>query len=163
MKGIVFNILEKVVADEYGEATWDTLLESAQLEGAYTAIGNYPDEDLVKLVSAASSALSVPADDVIRWFGRSAIPSFYDRYPQFFEGHTSARSFVLTINEIIHPEVRKLFPGADVPMFDFTTPSEDVLELGYVSHRHLCAFAEGLIEGAAAHFGEDVTIEQTNA
>jgi predicted hydrocarbon binding protein len=161
VKAIVFNLLEQVVVDEFGEKTWDALLESAQLEGAYTAVGSYADEDLLKLVSAASAALSKSADEIVRWFGRAAIPLLFQRYPHFFKGHASTKSFVLTLNEVIHPEVRKLFPGADVPEFDFETNGENRVTLGYFSNRKLCSFAEGLIDGAAAHFGETVTIEQT--
>jgi hypothetical protein len=62
---------------------------------------------------------------------------------------------------VIHPEVRKLFPGAYAPDFDFEQTDERTLALGYISYRGLCSFAEGLVEGAAAHFGESVTIEQT--
>lgn len=161
MKGIVFNLLEQVVVDEFGEKTWDSLLEASKLEGAYTAVGSYADEDLLKLVSAASSALGKSADEIVQWFGRAAIPLLFQRYPQFFKEHSATKPFVLTLNEVIHPEVRKLFPGADVPQFDFETPAQNQVALSYVSHRKLCSFAEGLIEGAAAHYGENVSIEQT--
>jgi heme-NO-binding protein len=160
MKGVVFNLLEEAVAREHGEDTWDALLEAAGLEGAYTSLGSYPDEDLMGLVGAASSALGIPPDDVVRWFGRSAIPLLADRYPDFFAPHESTRSFVLTLNSIIHPEVRKLYPGADVPVFDYETSSEDRLVMGYASARKLCSFAEGLVEGAAAHYEEEAVIEQ---
>jgi hypothetical protein len=160
MKGIVFNLLEEIVSRDYGEDVWDQLLDTAGLDGAYTSLGSYSDADLVALVTAASSALDTPPDEIVRWFGRSALPMFADRYPQFFEPHTSTRSFVLTLNQVIHPEVRKLYPGADVPVFDFDTSSEEVLVMGYASPRKLCAFAEGLIEGAAAHYGERALIEQ---
>jgi hypothetical protein len=33
----------------------------------------------------------------------------------FFENVTATKSFLLTLNHIIHPEVRKLHPGAEVP------------------------------------------------
>lgn len=161
VKGIVFNLLEEVVTAEYGEAAWDSVLDAAGVEGAYTAVGSYPDEELMKLVGAASAALETPSDDVVRWFGRKSIPLLHERYPRFFEGHTSTRSFLLTLNRVIHPEVRKLFPGADVPVFQFETKNQDQLVLGYSSHRRLCSFAEGLIEGAAEHYGEQVRIEQT--
>ena len=82
------------------------------------------------------------------------------RYPAFFLGHTDTRSFLLTLNDIIHPEVRKLYPGADVPEFAYDTTSTDVLTIFYSSARKLCALAEGLIHGAAAHYGEDATIAQ---
>ena len=71
--------------------------------------------------------------------------------------------FLLTLNEVIHPEVRKLFPGAYAPEFDFRVSSPEVLELGYVSFRDMCAFAEGLIEGSANHYGETVAISQISA
>ena len=108
MKGVVFNLLEQLVFRDFGEDTWDTLLEASGLDGAYTSLGRYPDEDLVKLVSAAADALEMPADDVVLWLGRNAMPLFAELYPQLFEPHESAESFVLTLNEIIHPEVRKL-------------------------------------------------------
>ena len=160
MKGIVFNLLEEAVSRDYGEDVWDALLEAAEVDGAYTSLGSYPDENLMRLVGAASSALDMPAHDVVRWFGLNAMPLLASRYPQFFEPHESARSFVLTLNSIIHPEVRKLYPGADVPVFDYDTSSEDVLVMGYASRRRMCAFAEGLIDGAAAHYGERAVIQQ---
>lgn len=160
MKGIVFNLLQEAVSKEYGEATWDALLDSAGLDGAYTALGTYDDAQALKLVGAASAALDVGPDEILRWFGRSALPMLATAYPTFFEGHASTRSFLLTLNEIIHPEVRKLYPGADVPEFDFDTSDADGLSIGYYSARKLCSFAEGLIEGASEHFGEKVSIAQ---
>jgi hypothetical protein len=161
MKGIVFNLLEQVVIDEHGEDAWDRILDAAGLEGAYTAVGSYEDQQFLALVGAASKETGIEPNVLVRWFGARSLPLFAARYPAFFEGHTSARSFILTLNDVIHPEVRKLFPGADVPNFEFHTPDESTVELGYISPRRLCSFAEGLIEGAAAHFGETVTMTQT--
>src|SRR6266540_2727411 len=160
MKGIVFNLLQESVSRQSGEETWDSLLDAAGLDGAYTALGTYDDGEALKLVGVASKALDATPDDVLRWFGRSAIPLLANAYPVFFEGHTSTRPFLLTLNEIIHPEVRKLYPGADVPTFDFETSDSDGLTIGYRSARKFCSFAEGLIEGAAEHYGEKVSISQ---
>ena len=160
MKGIVFNLLEQVVSRDYGEETWDDLLCAAGLVGAYTSLGSYPDQDLGTLVGAASRSLGLPADDVVRWFGREALPALAEAYPAFFSPHADTRSFLLTLNDIIHPEVRKLYPGADVPEFDLEARPDGSLRMGYRSHRRMCAFAEGLIEGAAAHFGQHVAISQ---
>ena len=160
MKGIVFNLLEEVVAQEHGEQTWDMLLDAAGLQGAYTSLGSYSDGELLALVAAASGALNLPADDVVRWFGRQAMPLLAKRYPHFFQPHRTLVSFLLTLNEILHQEVRKLYPGADVPVFEFRMPAEDTLELRYCSRRRLCALAEGFIQGAAGLFGDSVSIEQ---
>ena len=159
MKGIIFILLEEVVTQEFGANTWDQLLEAAQVDGTFTSLGNYPDADLFKLVGAASAALKQPPDAIVRWFGVKALPLLANKYPAFFERHQSTRSFILTLNGIIHPEVRKLYPGADTPDFDFDTSSPEVLVMIYRSKRKLCALVEGFVEGAAGRFDETVSIQ----
>ncbi len=161
MKGIIFNLLEEVVTQHLGAHVWDQLLEAAQLDGVFTSLGNYPDEQLMKLVMAASSALNQSPQEVVLWFGAQALPLLARRYPSLFTPHQSTRPFILTLNSIIHPEVRKLYPGADVPDFDFDTSSPEKLVMTYSSRRKLCALAEGLITGAAEHYAETVTISHT--
>ena len=158
VKGIIFNLLQETVTREFGDDTWDKLLEAAGTEGVYTTLGNYPDEELIRLVGAASAELKLPPDQIVRWFGTQALPLLAGKYPAFFARHQSTRSFLLTLNGIIHPEVRKLYPGAATPDFDFDTTSPDVLVMLYRSKRKLCALAEGLIEGAAGQFGETVAM-----
>lgn len=161
MKGIIFNLLEEVVTTEYGAATWDRLLDDADLDGAYTSLGSYDDEEIVRLVGVAAVALQLPPQDVLRWFGQRAMPLLARRYPAFFTNHANARSFLLTLNGIIHPEVRKLYPGAATPVFDFDTSSPDKLLIGYNSARKMCALAEGFMQGAAGYYHEQADITQT--
>jgi hypothetical protein len=162
MKGVVFNLLEEVVIRSHGEDTWDALLDAAGLEGSYTSLGSYPDEHMQKLVAAAAKALARTPAEVLGWFGREAMPVLASRYPVFFDVHSSALPFILSINEIIHPEVRKVYPGADVPVFDFRHAADGTLLMGYQSARRLCMLAQGFIEGAAAHYGETVNFEHLN-
>ena len=74
MKGIVFNLLEELIRRKHGEDTWDTLLESAGLGGAYTSLGSYADDEMSRLVEAASVVLQQPPGTVLQWFGRNALP-----------------------------------------------------------------------------------------
>ena len=159
MKGIVFNLLEEVVTRNHGAATWDALLDAADLDGAYTSLGSYPDEDAGKLVVAAGKALGLEPREVLRWFGREAMPVLAQKYPGFFTPHATVRPFLLSLNSIIHPEVRKIYPGADVPVFDFEDAPDGALLMGYNSPRRLCALAHGFVEGAAGHYGEPVVFE----
>lgn len=160
MKGIVFTLLEEAVIQAFGEDTWDDLLEAAQLDGAYTSLGTYPDEHLFALVQATATKLNMTERDVIRWAGQKMIPLMAEKYGEFFTPHDNTRSFLLTLNNVIHPEVRKLYPGADVPEFGFDTSSDDVLVMTYVSKRKMCGFGMGLIDGAAEFYQETVHIEQ---
>lgn len=159
MKGVVFNLLEEVVTRHHGASTWDSLLDSASLDGAYTSLGSYPDQHVLALVDAAAAALGVNPAEVLRWFGREAMPVLADRYPAFFAPHRTTRPFLLSLNSIIHPEVRKLYPGADVPVFRFSDDAGGALLMEYESARKLCALAQGFVEGAASHYEEKVEFE----
>jgi hypothetical protein len=88
------------------------------------------------------------------------MPLLAEKYPAFFTAPTSTRRFLLTLNDIIHPEVRKLYPGAHVPIFDFDSSAPDVLVVGYKSERKLCALAHGFVEGAADHYQEELSFVQ---
>jgi hypothetical protein len=160
VKGIIFNLLEELVRRDLGEMEWDYVLQDAEVDGAFTSLGSYPDNDLRKLVAAVAKRSGKTPGEALQWFGRQSMPLLASHYPAFFATQSSTRSFILTLNDIIHPEVRKLYPGAGVPVFDFDTSSPDVLTVGYHSARKLCALAHGFIEGAADHYHETVSVEQ---
>lgn len=160
MKGIIFNLAEEVVTLDHGEDAWDAVLDGAGLDGSYTSLGSYPDDDLRAIVASAARLLGADEPAVLRYVARGAIPLLAKRFPHFFEPHSDARSFVLTLNDIIHPEVRKLYPGADVPNFTYDVEGDNRVTLAYESDRQLCALAEGFITGAAAHYGQAVVIAQ---
>jgi hypothetical protein len=159
MKGIIFNLLEEVVTSNYGDDKWDELITAAGVDGVYTSLGSYPDESIQELVAAATRMLGLTSFEVLRWFGQQAMPLLVTRYPGFFSSQPSTRPFLLSVNSIIHPEVRKVYPGADVPTFEFRDALDGGLMMGYRSPRRLCALAQGFTEGAAAHYGETVLFE----
>jgi hypothetical protein len=159
MKGIVFNLLEEVVRQQFGEDTWDDLVDAAEASGAYTALGSYSDAEIVGLVGAASKVLDKPPREVLRWFGRSAMPLMAERFPTLFEPYRSSRDFILSVNSVIHPEVRKVYVGAACPYIDLREEADGTLTVGYRSARRMCGLAQGFMEGAAAHFGDTIAIE----
>lgn len=159
MKGVVFNLLEGAVVRAFGDDMWDTLIDAAQVGGAYTSLGSYPDEDMEALVSAAGRELDLNRDQVLRWFGQNAIPLMADIYPDFFTDAPDGRTFVEGINSQIHTEVRKLYPGAACPHFHMRSNSSGDLVMDYLSKRNMCALAQGFVEGTAVWYGETVTFE----
>ncbi len=158
MKGIIFNLVEDVVSEAYGEQVWDQLLAEARLDGGYTSMGDYPDEQLHALVGAASTALDVPADQVLRQLGHGAAVGLSEQYPHFFTPHQRSLDFVVTLNDVIHAEVRKIHRAADPPEFLFSEVGDEELVIEYRSRRGLCALADGMLGGAASYFGERATV-----
>ena len=82
-------------------------------------------------------------------------------YPSFLSPGMTARGFLRSVDRVIHVEVRKLVPGVELPTFRYEEPAPDRLVMIYESPRRLCDLAKGLVAGAAKHFGERVSLEET--
>lgn len=161
MKGMIFTELLDFVERHAGSTALEEILERSALStgGAYTAVGNYPHEEAVSIVLAASDELGAPAVDLMRQFGRELFSRFVDLYPQFFEGIADAPTFLRGIQTHIHDEVAKLYPDASPPRFEVAA-EEDALVLTYSSHRPMADVALGLIEGCIAHFGQPLVVRR---
>lgn len=157
MKGVIFGLLGDTVSATFGDDAWDAILTRAGATGVYTSLGSYPDTEFLALVDAAADTLGSTPSEVLRWFGRTAMPTLIGLYPHFFDERAATRALLLALNEIVHSEVRKLYPGAACPHFHFRSDA-DRLVVGYRSPRRLCWLAHGFIEGVAAHFDERVAI-----
>ena len=154
MKGIVFNLLNEMVEEQFGLEAWDTLLDRTGLDGIYVATETYADEELLSLVTAAEATTKIPVQKLVRAFGEYMVPKFAQHYPVFFEGQTNLKAFLLTVDQVIHVEVRKLYPEAGLPEFEYEDEQDNTLTMQYRSPRKLCALAEGLIAGSAKHFSQ---------
>ena len=160
MTGIIFSLLREAVTRWYGPAAWARMLAHVGASG-FLPFDRYRDEDLLALLEALPVAPETSASDRLRWFGRTVVPLLAERYPMIFAPHTSAESFLVALNEILHPGG----PPADVeagPLDLEVLPSGPGggLVLEYRSARGLCALAEGFVAGAADYYGERVDIHQ---
>jgi hypothetical protein len=120
----------------------------------------YPDGDLLALVDAGSAVLGIPRPDLMRHLGHDCLLGLARRHPHFLAPFERARPFLLTLNDVIHPEVRKLHADARPPEFWFEEEDPDVLVMHYQSDRRLCLMAEGMVRGAATWFGERAHVTQ---
>ena len=59
-------------------------------------------------------------------------------------------------------EVRKLYPDAELPSFEYIVHSPGKLEMIYRSNRPFADLAQGLIEGCGERFGETLVIERND-
>lgn len=161
MKGIIFNLVEEAVTTRHGEAVWDSVLSAAGVDGAYTTLGNYTDTDLTALIDAGADQLGVTPVALTHTLGEAALFGLARRYPGYFEPFDSTRPFLLTLNEVIHPEVRKVHADANPPDFWFEQDEDGGLVVHYRSQRQLCALAVGMITGASTYFGEQAVLTET--
>ncbi len=160
MKGVVFTNFLEMVEQKWSPDFADQLIESTDLpsRGIYTAVGTYPHTEMVSLVVRLSEMSGITVPDLLRAYGEYLFGQFVRLYPVFFQGVSSAMDFVASIDAVIHVEVRKLYPDAELPKFVVEERTPNLLRIRYVSERHLADLAEGLLAGCIAHFGESQTI-----
>jgi hypothetical protein len=157
VKGIVFNIFSDLVTDKFGLDTWDALIERTHpaSQAIYTSSDVYPDGELMAYVGELSKITRLPGEDLVRAFGNHMMHTFQRMHPEFMQGHT-ARSFLLSLQDVIHVEVKKLHPDTLLPTFEYESTGDGQLTMYYSSPRRLCHLAEGLIAGAGEVFQESI-------
>ena len=162
MKGVVFTEFLDMVEAKFSADMVDDIIDDAQLAsgGAYTAVGTYPHAEMVALGVALAQRSGLSFSELLRTFGEHLFGRFAVVYPAFFEGIPDSFTFMAGIEEVIHAEVLKLYPDAELPRFVVEAHDEDRLVLLYESGRHFEDLAEGLIRGCAAHFRERVDIRR---
>lgn len=163
MKGIIFNLLEKFITQNWGEEQYDEILGecSLQTKEPFVGPGTYPDEDLVAIVTKAVEKLAVPLPDALRAFGKFCFPELAKRYPVFVTPYRHPKPFLQTVDSIIHVEVKKLYEDAKLPRFYYDDPAPDRLVIVYESERRMCQVMEGLIEGVAEFYHSPIQYKQT--
>ena len=162
MKGLVFTELLEYVENNFGFDMADKIIEEAKLEnnGSFTQAGNYPFEELVKLVVALSKETNIEIPALLEIFGEHMFSRLISLNPQLKNIFSSSLELISKVDNIIHPEVQKLYPGADLPKFNLIEQSDNKLVIDYISNKHLEPFAIGLMKGSAKCFNENLTITQ---
>ncbi|WP_444994854.1 heme NO-binding domain-containing protein [Aliikangiella sp. IMCC44359] len=163
MQGIVFTALSDCIIENFGLATWNETLEKVapESEGIYTSSANYADEELFALVGELSNKTGLPAADLVKTLGIYIFPYLIQHMPDAHQPGMTLKSFLLSVDQVIHKEVKRLYPNSYLPTIEYSDPSSNLLIMKYHSKRKLCHLAEGLIEGAAQHFKESINIAHT--
>lgn len=164
MKGIIFTEFMQLVEEKFGLEVLDAMLDRVGDEGIYTSVGSYGHGELVKLIMALSDITGVSATDLQQVFGESVFVNLYNTIPNKAElkGCNSAFQFVRHVEEYIHVEVKKLYPDAKPPAFEFISENKTEMVFDYRSARCMSHVCFGLIKGCAKHFNEQIEIEMTN-
>lgn len=161
MKGVVFSEFIDLVEGQFSPAVADAMISAAGCAsgGAYTAVGTYDHQELVRMVLALAEISDTPVAQLLRRFGRHLAGRFAQIYPAFFQGQPTLFDFLASVDAHIHVEVRKLYADAELPGFDVLARSDAGMTLAYRSSRHLADLAVGLVEGAACWYGDEVAVE----
>jgi hypothetical protein len=165
MKGLVFTEFMTMVGDKFGEDMVDDLIDDTDPEsgGSYTAVGTYNHQELVDMVVALSERTGAAVPDLINAFGHHLGGVFTAKFSDFFAEVDNTLDFLKKIDNHIHVEVKKLYPDAELPVFDFDDSNPEEFKLVYSSERGFADLAQGLIESTSKHYGETFNINRTDS
>lgn len=166
MLGMVFSEFVDLVEGRFGLVVLDRAIAAAGIghDAVYTAVGYYPFTELRDLLLAVSRETDQPPARLLRAFGVHLFGRLREGHPQFFVDRALDLFTLLErVDAVVHVEVRKLYPNARLPSFRCDRESANRLRLRYVSDRGLADLAHGLIDGAAAHFGETIRVQRQDS
>ncbi len=161
MLGIVFTSLIDMLREKASPEFADEVITAANLEhdGAFRAEGNYPYEEMEKLLSVLVEKTGKSADELLHDFGYYLFGQLREDHGQVLAGKESLLEMLEYLDSDIHEQVRKLYPDADLPRFTVLSRTDNAMRMRYHSKRELYALAEGLLDGAADFYNCAITRE----
>ena len=153
-----------MVEESFSIEVADEMITLSNLEsnGVYTAVGTYDHHEMVEMVTQLSKLTGIEAASLLQAYGELLFTKFAEGYGMFFSGVENAFQMLKQVDSYIHIEVKKLYPDAELPTFEYEEPGENQLLMKYTSPRGFGAFAKGLIIGCVKHFDEDIDIKITD-
>jgi hypothetical protein len=109
---------------------------------------------MLAMVGALSEQSGIPASDLCKVFGEWLFPKLARNFEFAVRSHTDAFAFLSSLDGLIHVEVQKLYPQAELPSVPVTRMDDRELVMEYRSKRPFADVAEGLLRGTLAWFGE---------
>lgn len=158
MKGIIFTEFLDIIEETFGLDICQQMLDQASDKGIYTAVGSYDHLALVKLILTLSKITKIPPESLQEIFGEAVFSRLLQTMPEMADSQQGTFSFIKKVETYIHTEVKKLYPDATPPRFDFLSESETHMVMDYQSARCMSHVCLGLIKGCANHFGQTVAI-----
>lgn len=160
MKGIIFTEFMDLVEQKFGLDELDSLLLESDDSGVYTSVGSYDHRKLVKLIIQLSKRTGISPEQLQRVFGQSAFKNLFNSLPNnsSLQECKSSFQFIKLVEDYIHIEVKKLYPEANPPRFDFISETSTEMVFDYVSVRCMSHVCLGLMEGCAEFYNDELSI-----
>jgi hypothetical protein len=159
MKGVVFTEYMEFIEEQFGFDTVDEMIEKSGVSGVYTQAGNYEFSELFAMVSALAEITSKPLGFLVEAFAKNLFPKLVTIYPKPVQNYNNTFDFIAHVDDVVHPEVKKLYPDTELPEFKLVSRTENELVTIYISAKPLMDLARGLMIGCATHYKEELDVQ----
>lgn len=151
-----------MVCASRGEDVWREVCESvSRSSDDFEPLVSFPDSETMVMLDAVARRLEISPAEVLRQFGRHWVAytaregygPILDLFGQSF------RSCLHNLNRM-HGHMGAMMPNLKPPRFTVTEHDSESMTIHYFSTRTgLAAMVQGLLEGLAERFNEQVAIE----
>lgn len=158
VKGTIVATWIRTAKKLWGEAVVHDALQQAgcEAERVFLPTEDVADkmpQDFIKIL-AQQKGLTTEA--VWHAIGKDNIATFFSAYPAFFQ-RKNLYAFLESMYDV-HVEVTRIIPGAKPPDLQMKIVSSDEAVFSYNSQRAMFDYFQGLLEGAAQHYKEDIAL-----
>lgn len=155
MKGIILSEFVEFLEVTLGEDRAHKIIDSSGVKsvGAYSRVGLYEYQELIKLLTQAVSETCTEADVLVEGFSDHLFKTFKRDASVFFEGVSSAAEMLTQIDNHIHIGVQKLYPDTEWPSFECTR-SGNQMTPNYGSSRPFSAVTQAFLGACLKFFGD---------
>jgi len=158
MKGVIFTEFIEMVEDKFSFDIKDEMLKKAKVDGIYTQAGNYPTNELLSMIKALAQLSNISTKSLIYTYGMHLFTVLIRIYPKSIESYKSSFEFISNVENVIHPEVKKLYPDSQLPTFEIISIKNNEMKIIYKSTKPLMELAKGLMMGCAKYYNENLYI-----
>ena len=162
MYGMVNQAIKDLVLNKFGNEAWVNICQRANIpQEDFVFMQYYPDKLTYDLVGSASAQLGVPPEVILREFGKYwVLYTAKEGYGAMMDLFGSDFKSCLKNLNNLHARMGMTMPHLTPPRFTFREENELLYIVSYFSKRAgLCPMVIGLLEGLAAKYKVNATIE----
>ncbi len=161
MHGFIFIEIKKYAETHIGSGAWRQVLETAGLGSREYINGvDYPDTEVVRIVTAASQATGTPVADLLESFGCFLAGDLFRAFRPLIDPHWRTLDFLENVEATIHRVVRARNAKARPPALVCNRVTETEVLVEYQSPRKMCPLAKGIVQGVAEHYGDQIRLTE---
>lgn len=150
MKGIIFTEFLELVEEKFGLVMVDKIITESQLKSGaiYTSVGTYDFSEMLQLITHLSKNTKISKDDLLLLYSEHLFKALLRIHPNLVDHYKDPMDLLASIESHIHVEVQKIYPDAQLPIFELENRNENQMTLIYKSDKALYMLAKGLMQEA---------------
>jgi predicted hydrocarbon binding protein len=159
--GLIHVELERFARERAGDAAWEKAEADARLGGrGYVATERYDDAEALSLVVALAKVTGIGPQALLEGFGEALVPALLANFSSLVPSQWRTLELIENTEELVHTALRATDQAARPPMLKVMRRGHDEVLVLYASERRMCGVAKGIVRGLAAHYGEQVEVEE---